>query len=79
MVHGVDGMARFVAFEEVVIRFTPVVAWCTVTTVDGNGRPQSRLLDLKGDRGVALEVVVTERTAMKVLHLAANPHVACSY
>jgi hypothetical protein len=58
------------------------VVWATVTTVDGRGRPRSRVMhpvwSPRGD-GTVEGWVTTRRTPVKVRHLAANPHVGCSY
>lgn len=71
----------FAAFEEDFLRFTAEIVWCTVTMVDTRGRPRSRMLrpifQLRDGRPVGW--VVTSKTPVKAAHLAANPHVACSY
>ncbi len=52
-----------------------------MTTVDAEGRPRSRILhplfDVRDGRPVGW--VMIGRTPIKTFHLAANPHVACSY
>ncbi|WP_194814656.1 pyridoxamine 5'-phosphate oxidase family protein [Nocardia sp. XZ_19_385] len=62
-------------------RFTAEVVWCTITTVDGNGRPRSRILHPLWEQvdGRPVGWIVTGRTPIKVRHLAANPVVAFSY
>lgn len=71
----------FAAIERDFLQITSEVVWCTVTTVDGAGRPRSRVLhpifEAIDDRAVGW--VLTARTEIKTRHLAANPHVVCSY
>jgi hypothetical protein len=58
------------------------VVWATVTTVDGRGRPRSRVVHPVwsiADDGRVEGWITTRRTPVKVRHLAGNPHVACSY
>jgi len=69
------------AIAEEIRRITAQVVWCTATTVGPDGRPRSRILhpifEVRSDRPVGW--VVTVRGGVKALHLAGNPHVACSY
>ncbi len=53
------------------------IVWCTVTTVDTQGRPFSRILHpiWEGSTGW----IATGRQTLKAKHLAANPWVALSY
>lgn len=53
------------------------VVWCTVTTVDRNGRPRGRLLHpiWEGSTGW----IATGRTSFKAKHLEANPYVSLAY
>jgi uncharacterized pyridoxamine 5'-phosphate oxidase family protein len=71
----------FAPFAEDVLGIAHATVWCTVTTVDGEGRPRSRILhpiwEVIEDRPVVW--VMTGRTPVKTSHLAANPHVAVSY
>lgn len=57
------------------------IVWCTVATVDGQGRPRSRILhpiwDWDGERLTGW--VATGPTATKRAHLAASPFVSCNY
>ncbi|GAA1433414.1 pyridoxamine 5'-phosphate oxidase family protein [Microlunatus lacustris] len=73
-----------VPFDELAedfLAFTADIVYCTVTTVDGAGRPRSRVMH------PVFEVVdgrprgwaVTDRSPVKTRHLAANPYVCCSY
>jgi hypothetical protein len=63
------------------VAVTRHVVWCVLTTVDGTGRPRSRVVHPvwehvdPGVRGW----VTTRRSPVKTAHLAANPHVACAY
>jgi hypothetical protein len=62
-------------------RLTSEIGWCSVATVDGRGRPRSRILhvtwELRDDRLVGW--VSTTRTPVKAAHLAGNPYASCSY
>lgn len=62
-------------------RFTQEIVWCTVTTVDSDGRPRSRILhpiwEMEGDRPVGW--IFTNPSPIKSRHLAANPVIAFSY
>lgn len=71
----------FAAFEEEFRRYTSEIVLCTVTTVDGKGRPRSRMLHpiWQVIEGRPVGFVVTSKTPVKARHLAANPYVACSY
>jgi general stress protein 26 len=53
------------------------IVWCTVATVDGRGRPRTRILHpiWEGTTGY----IATGRHSYKAQHLAANPHVSLSY
>jgi general stress protein 26 len=71
----------FDAIAEDFFRLAHGIIWCTVVTVDGKGRPRSRILhpiwEIADDRPVGW--VATAKTAVKARHLAANPAVAFSY
>lgn len=70
----VDSFATIAdAFNERVSR----IVWCTVTTVDGKGRPRSRILHpvWEGSTGF----IATGRNSFKAKHIAHNPYVSCSY
>ena len=53
------------------------IIWCTVTTVDRQGRPRGRLLHpiWEGSTGW----IATGRTSFKSKHLSENPYVSLSY
>ncbi len=65
------------AFVEIAHR----IVWATVATVDRRGRPRSRVLHPFWEAGTAgiTGWVFTRPTPLKVAHLAAAPHVSCSY
>ncbi len=71
----------FAAYAEQFLQYTGEIVWCTATTVDAKGRPRSRILhpiwQVIDDRPVGW--IVTGKTPIKAGHLAANPHLACSY
>ncbi|MGK5550913.1 pyridoxamine 5'-phosphate oxidase family protein [Actinomadura kijaniata] len=71
----------FADLEELFLRFTREIVWCTVTTVSPGGRPRSRILHPVWEvvDGRPVGWVFTGRTPVKTRHLAANPHVAFSY
>jgi len=71
----------FAAFENDFLQLTREIVWCTVTTVDAKGRPRSRVLHpiWQVVDGLPVGWIVTGKTPIKAGHLAANPHVACSY
>ena len=53
------------------------IIWCTVTTVDRQGRPRGRVLHpiWEGSTGW----IATGRTSFKSKHLSENPYVSLSY
>lgn len=58
-------------------RITSRVVWCTVTTVDGKGRPRSRILHPVWDGATGW--IATGRQSFKAKHLKHNPYVSLSY
>jgi general stress protein 26 len=73
--------ASFAELEEDFLRIVRETVFCTVTTVGEDGRPRNRMLHpvfLVRD-GRPMGWALTGRTPLKTRHLAANPHVACSY
>jgi general stress protein 26 len=73
-------MPRVERFAEIADEFRERVeriVWATVTTVDGRGRPFSRILHpiWEGETGW----IITGRQSPKARHLSANPAVAVSY
>jgi general stress protein 26 len=63
------------------LRFTAEIVYCTVTTVDSRGRPRSRVMHpiFEVVHGQPMGWAITNRSAIKTRHLAANPHVSCAY
>ena len=53
------------------------IVWCTFTTVDGKGRPRSRILHPMWEGSTAW--IMTGRNSFKAKHIAANPNIAISY
>jgi general stress protein 26 len=53
------------------------IVWCTVATVDRQGRPRTRILHpiWEGTTGW----IATGRHTLKTKHLEKNPYVSCSY
>jgi hypothetical protein len=74
-VHGLEGIAP--AFLEMAHR----IVWCTVATVDHQGRPRSRILHplWEWDGTSLVGWIATEPTPIKRSHLAHSPYVSCTY
>ena len=53
------------------------IVWCTVATIDGKGRPRSRILHPNWEGSTAW--ILTGRHTLKTKHLASNPYVSLSY
>jgi hypothetical protein len=72
------GLAEIVAVARPIVER---IVWAMVTTVSDRGEPRTRLMhpvwDWTGGAPVAL--VSARSTPIKTRHLAANPHVTCSY
>jgi hypothetical protein len=71
-------------FEELrddFLRITAEIAWCTVATVDTQGRPRTRVLHPYWEvvDGRPVGWIGTSRSPLKARHLEANPFVSCSY
>jgi len=58
-------------------RITGRIVWCTVTTVDGKGRPRARILHPVWDGQTGW--IATGRESFKAKHIAKNPFISCSY
>jgi Pyridoxamine 5'-phosphate oxidase len=71
----------FAELQEDFLRITSTTVFCTATTVDPAGRPRARMLHpiFVVHLGRPLGWACTGRTPLKTGHLAANPHIACSY
>ena len=71
----VPDLADFVAIAHRIV-------WCTLATVDGRGRPRSRLVHpvwTAGPGGGLVGRVASRRTSPKAAHLTATPYASCSY
>ena len=57
------------------------IVWCTVATVDKQGRPRSRVLHpiWEFDGAHLVGWIATGATPIKVSHLQASPYVSCNY
>lgn len=57
------------------------MVWCNVATVDGQGRPRSRILHpiWEVDAASATGWLFTRRETPKARHLAGNPYVSLAY
>jgi pyridoxine/pyridoxamine 5'-phosphate oxidase len=58
------------------------IVWCTVATVDGKGRPRTRILHPIWEpdgKGAVVGYIATNRHSYKERHIAANPNVSLTY
>ncbi len=67
----------FSELEDKFKSITQRIVWCTVTTVDRQGRPRSRILHPVWDGTTGW--IATGRQSHKAKHLAANPFVSLTY
>ncbi len=76
-----ERVTSFAELEDEFLALTGSIVWCATATVDGRGRPRSRILHpiFAVRHGRPVGWVVTGRTPLKTRHLAANPHVSCTY
>jgi general stress protein 26 len=73
-------LAQVASFDEIAQEFNARVSrivWCTVTTVDGKGRPRARILHPVWDGSTGW--IATGRDSFKARHIAKNPYVSLSY
>ena len=70
-------VASFAEIEEEFTARVSRIVWCTVATVDRQGRPRTRILHpiWEGSTGW----IATGRHSLKEKHLAANPYLSVSY
>lgn len=63
------------------VRVAHRIVWCTLATVDRQGRPRSRVVHPYWERGEdgVTGWMFTRSTSPKVAHLAHRPYVSCSY
>jgi len=56
------------------------IVWCNIATVDGQGRPRSRILHPYWEVSThPVGWVLTRRMSFKNTHLSRNPYVSCAY
>jgi general stress protein 26 len=70
-------VASFTELEQEFIDRAHRVVWCNVATIDGRGRPRSRILHPIWEGGTGW--VITRRHSFKEKHLAGNPYVSLAY
>jgi len=70
-------VASFADIEQEFMARVKRIVWCTVATVDRQGRPRTRILHpiWEGTTGW----IATGRQTLKTKHLEKNPYVSCSY
>jgi general stress protein 26 len=68
---------RFADIEKEFLERVGRIVWCTVSTIDGKGRPYSRILHPVWEGATGW--IATGRHTLKTKHLAKNPNVALSY
>ena len=62
------------------VRVAHRIVWCTLVTVDTQGRPRSRVVHPIWEQGECLTGwLFTRPTPLKRAHLARTPYVSCSY
>src|SRR4029453_4088766 len=67
----------FTEIEEEFMNRVRRIVWCTVATVNRQGRPRSRILHTL--REGSTRWIATNRHSLKGKHLQHNPHVSLSY
>src|SRR3990170_8750486 len=70
-------IASFAEIEEEFMARVRRIAWCTVATVDRQGRPRSRILHPIWEGATGW--IATGRQSFKAKHLASNPYVSLCY
>ena len=70
-------VASFAEIESEFMDRVSRIVWGTVTTIDGQGRPRSRILHpvWEGSTGW----IATGRNSFKAKHLAGNPYISLTY
>jgi hypothetical protein len=71
-------------FEQTAAAFVEMahrIVWCSAATVDGAGRPRSRILHpiWQWDGSSLVGWIATGPTPVKRAHLSKTPHISCSY
>lgn len=76
-----DMPESFASLKDDFLRIVSETAWCSLSTVDGKGRPRSRIVhpiwEVTNDRPVGF--IFTANAGVKGKHLAANPNVSFAY
>ena len=70
-------VASFADIEEEFTARVSRIVWCTVATVDRQGRPRTRILHPMWESSTGW--IATGRHSLKEKHIAANPHISVSY
>ena len=70
-------IASFAEIEEEFMKRVSRIVWCTVATVDRQGRPRSRILHPIWEGATGW--IATGRHSLKEKHLARNPHISLAY
>jgi general stress protein 26 len=68
---------RFAEIEAEFIDRVHRIVWCNMATVDGQGRPRSRIVHPIWDGSTGW--IATNRDSFKNRHLAVNPYVSLAY
>lgn len=81
---GEDDVVEVGAFSEIQSEFqrrVERIVWCSVATMDRQGRPRSRILHPVWEYpdGRPMGSIATGRHTLKTKHLARNPYVSLSY
>ncbi len=74
-------MASFAEVAGPFVEMAHKIVWCSVATVDKQGRPRSRILHPiweLDDQGL-VGWIATGPTPVKLAHLQASPYVSCNY
>lgn len=69
--------ASFAEIEQEFNRRVNRIVWCTVATIDTNGRPRSRILHPVWDGSTGW--IATGRHSLKATHIEKHPYVSLSY
>jgi hypothetical protein len=75
------GTRDFAGIEPEFMRRVARIVWCTVATVDRQGRPRTRILHPIWEiaKGVPVGHIATGRHSLKEKHLAGNPYISLTY
>ncbi len=70
-------VAEFSEIQDEFSRRVTRIVWCTVATIDRQGRPRSRILHPIWEGATGW--IATRRESLKTRHLAGNAHVSLTY